>query len=193
MKLAELKNPEKYAGLYVVDFGDHSGVGFTAPEVAELLESESFKGVKVYKIYKAYPDGRMELKGVPAETFELEAGMFFYSADCDAAEKDFKALLDLAIIAAPPGRAKVHLGRCDQSCFVTALIFPAEYNDEFSQWLLDGDYKTEGAVEGGIGATQSYYQQAPEILKRYQLLPNSAYESRTGEELLKSIKLAVQR
>ena len=32
MKLPELKKPDKYVGLYVVDFGDHSGVGFTAAE-----------------------------------------------------------------------------------------------------------------------------------------------------------------
>jgi hypothetical protein len=66
MKLPEVKDSQKYKGLYVVDFGGRCGVGFTADEVAELLESEKFKDVKVYKIYKAYPDGRMELKGVPS-------------------------------------------------------------------------------------------------------------------------------
>ena len=62
MKLPQIKNTDKYVDLYVVDFGDHSGTGFTADEVAELLESEKFKDVKVYRIYKAYPDGKMELK-----------------------------------------------------------------------------------------------------------------------------------
>ncbi len=50
MKLPEIKNPEKYVDLYVVDFGDHSGVGFTGSEVAELLESEKFKDVNPGKI-----------------------------------------------------------------------------------------------------------------------------------------------
>ena len=36
MKLPKLQTPEKYVGLYVFDFGDHAGVGFTADEVAEL-------------------------------------------------------------------------------------------------------------------------------------------------------------
>ncbi len=40
MKLPELEKAEKYVGLYIFDFGDHAGVGFTAEEVAELLESE---------------------------------------------------------------------------------------------------------------------------------------------------------
>ena len=91
MKLPEIKNPDKYVDLYVVDFGDRSGVGFTADEVAQLLESEKFKDVKVYRIYNAYPDGRMELKGVPNEIFQLEAGMFFYEFDETIAQGDFKS------------------------------------------------------------------------------------------------------
>ena len=64
MKLPQIKNSEKYKDLYVVDFGDHSGVGFTADEIAELLESEKYKDIKVYRIYRAYPDGKMELKAI---------------------------------------------------------------------------------------------------------------------------------
>ena len=50
MKLPELEKPEKYVGLYIFDFGDHVGVGFTAGEVAELLESEKYRDGKVYRI-----------------------------------------------------------------------------------------------------------------------------------------------
>jgi len=89
MKLPELQNSRKYVGLYVFDFGEHTGVGFTAEEVAELLESEKYKDGKVYKIHKAYPDGRLELKGVLKETFQLEAGMFFYSSNIDTARCNF--------------------------------------------------------------------------------------------------------
>ena len=40
MKLPEVENAQRYIGLYVVDFGEHCGVGFTAQEGAELLESD---------------------------------------------------------------------------------------------------------------------------------------------------------
>lgn len=193
MKLPKVQNSEKYVGLYVVDFGDHSGTGFTAQEVAELLESERFKHIKVYKIHNAYPDGRMELKGIPSQTFQLEKGMFFYSGDLESAQANFKQLVDLAVKLAPPARAKVHLAKYAEEKFVTALIYPAEYDDEFSRWLIDGGYKTAGAAEGGVEAVQRYYDQRPEILDRHQLFGQSAYVSRTGEELLASVKLAVQR
>jgi hypothetical protein len=193
MKLPELEKPEKYVGLYIFDFGDHTGVGFTAQEVAELLESEKYRDGKVYKIHRAYPDGKLELKGVPRETFELEAGMFFYSSDREDSRRDFKRLVNLAVSTAPPCRAKVHLAETDEDGFVVALIYPSEYDDEVSSWLLAGQYKTAGAAEGGVGAVQSYYDRDAEILDRHQLFGESESTSRTGEELLACVKMAVQR
>ncbi len=193
MRLPKLQKPDKYAGLYIFDFGDHVGVGFTAEEVAELLESERYNNGKVYKIHKAYPDGKLELKGVPTETFQLEAGMFFYSSDLETAGGDFKQLVNLAVKSSPPCRAKVHLAKYSDDKFAVALIYPAEYDDEVSLWLLDGEYKTAGAAEGGVGAVQRYYDNKPEILDRHQLFGKSELISRTGEELLASVKLAVQR
>lgn len=193
MELPKLQNSEKYVGLYIFDFGDHAGVGFTAREVAELLESERYKHGKVYKIHKAYPDGKLELKGVNSETFRLEAGMFFYSTNHQNSVDDFKKLINLAVTKSPPCRAKLHLARYSADKFTVALIYPAEYDDEISSWLLDADYKTAGTAEGGIEAVQRYYDAAPEILKRHQLFGKSAFESRTGDQLLAGIKLAVQR
>lgn len=188
-----LQNSEKYVGLYIFDFADHAGVGFTAEEVAELLESEKYEGCKVYKIHRAYPDGTLELKGVPARTFQLEAGMFFYSNGLESSKSDFIKLVELSGSTSPPCRAKVHLSKYSEDKYVTALIYPAEYDDEFSSWLLDGKYKTTGAVEGGIEAVQRYYDNKPEILDRYQLFAGSENISRTGQELLDGLKLAVQR
>ncbi len=193
MKLPELQKPEKYVGLYIFDFGDHAGVGFTAEEVAELLESEKYKHGKVYKIHRAYPDGKLEIKGVPAQTFQLEAGMFFYSSALETARGDFKKLVSLAVKTAPPCRAKLHLAKYDDDKFAVALIYPAEHDDEVSLWLLDGQYKTSGAAEGGIEAVQRYYDYKPEILDRHQLFGKSESISRTGSELLAGLKLAVQR
>jgi hypothetical protein len=193
MKVPKLQNSEKYTGLYIFDFGDHAGVGFTAEEAAELLESEKYKDCKVYKIHGAYPDGTLELKGVPAQTFQLEGGMFFYSNALESSREEFKKLADLAASTSPPCRAKVHLSKYSDNKYVVALIYPAEYDDEFSSWLLDGRYKTSGAAEGGTEAVQRYYDYKPEILEKHQMFAESKEISRTGRELLEGLKLAVQR
>jgi hypothetical protein len=193
MKLPKLQKPDRYVGLYVVDFGDHAGVGFTAQEVAELFESERYNDCKAYKIHKAYPDGQLELKGARREIFQLEAGMFFYSADSDTARDDYKRLVKLGVETNMPCKAKIHLAKYSEKKFLTALIYPAEYDEEVSAWLLEHSYKTLEAVEGGTGAVSRYYEEKPEILERHQLWSQSTVESRTGEELLTNIKIAVQR
>ncbi|MFA5554128.1 MAG: hypothetical protein WCZ89_03215 [Phycisphaerae bacterium] len=193
MKLPKLQKPDKYTGLYIVDFGEHSGVGFTAEEVAELLESEKFRGCKVYKIHNAYPDGRLELKGVSPQTFQLESGMFFFSGQSDNAKGDFERLVNLAVAKSPPCRAKVHLAKLADDKYAAALIYPAEYDDQISDWLIRADFKTQGPVEAGISAVTSYYDLQPVILERHQLFAETEWQNRTGDELLAATKIAVQR
>jgi hypothetical protein len=135
----------------------------------------------------------MELVGVRREIFELEMGMFFYADNPDTAENDYKRLVDLGIRSAPPARAKVHLAHELDGPIVTALIYPAEYNDEFSRWLLDGNFRTAGTVEGGIEACQRYYRQNLRILRRHQFWNSAAIESFTGQELLEATHRAIVR
>jgi len=193
MKMPVLNNSDRYAGYYVVDFGDHCGVGFTACEVAELLESERFRDIKVYKIHRACPDGQMELKGVRNEVFSLEAGMIFYAGDLEQASGDFKRLGDLAVSVAPPCRAKAQLVRFADGAFATSLIYPAEYDDQFSRWLLDGQYKTAGAAEGGAGAVERYYKAQKEILESRQFFAADSFQQLSGEELLAATRRAAVR
>ena len=119
--------------------------------------------------------------------------MLFYSGDLETATADFKRLVNLAVTSAPPCRAKVHQAKYSEDKFVTAIIYPAEYDDEISSWLLAGRYKTTGAAEGGIQAVQRYYDYNTQILDRHQLFAEYPFQSRTGEELLACLKMAVQR
>jgi hypothetical protein len=193
MKLAQLENPKKYVGLYVIDFGDHSGIGFTAQEVAEILDSEKFKEAKAYKIHRASPDGQLELKGVAKSSFQLEMGIFFYENTQTQSRQDFDKLVSNAVTTAPPCRAKLHIAKYSETKFVTAVIFPAEYNDEISSWLMDARFKTQGPANAGTDAVTQYYNDSPEILDRHQLFGKTELISRTGTELLANIKAAVQR
>ena len=192
MKLAQVSEPERYVGLYVVDFGDHSAVGFNAEEVAELLDSEQYADAKVYRIYRAMPDGTMELRGVAAQTFQKEAGMFFYADDEAAARGDYERLLLWAAKKLPPARCKVHLARWNET-YVTALIYPAEYDDAVSSWLIDGGYKTAGLVQAGSDAVRQYYAHGGEILEQSQLWPQKSIETLRGSELFEAARRAVVR
>ncbi|MCE5185868.1 MAG: hypothetical protein LLF76_07055 [Planctomycetaceae bacterium] len=193
MKLPQTSEPLKYIGLYVVDFGDHSAVGFTAEEVAELLESEEYAGaIKVYRIYRANPDGTMELKGVSAETFQNESGMFFWADDEETARGDYDRLLLWAARELPPARCKVRLSHAGDR-FITALIYPAEHEDVFSSWLIAGQYRTSGQVQAGPDSVTRYYQAPGRILDQSQLWPAQSIEYLRGSELLDAAKRAFVR
>jgi hypothetical protein len=192
MKLPEIKEADKYTGLYVVDFGDRCGVGFAAEEIAELLESEQFSDVQVYKVHRANPDGTMELKGIKKETFQLEAGMFFYAKDAETAQGDYQRLMAWSDKQLPPARCKAHLANNEDS-YVTALIYPAEFDDAFSKWLLDGNYRTTGQVEGGTRAAQRYYVANWDVIDRKQLWPASSIEHLQGEALMEATNRAIVR
>lgn len=193
MKVPQIKHADRYVGLYIVDFGDHCSTGYTAEEVAELLETQTSDTMQVYKIHNAYPDGRMELTAVRSELFQMESGMFFYALDLQTARDDFERLCTLAESLCPPARAKAHLSSDNNGGFVTALIYPAEYDDQFSRWLLDGGYRTAGAAEGGTGAVSGYYDSPWNILEKKQLWSVQAVNLLKGQTLRRATRKAMVR
>jgi hypothetical protein len=197
MRLPTLEHPERYCGLYVFDFGEWTAVGYTADEIATLLESEQYRSGRIYKIARAMPDGYMELRGVAPERFQLESGLFFTRETLDAARRDFAELCHLAEQTPPPCRAFVHLADRGQvgglPAYVTALIYPAEYEEEVAAWLLTVGYSGGDLAEGGISHVTDYYAQEKRILERQQLWSRAAIPSRCREELLRTVRRVVQR
>ncbi len=194
MRLPELDSPESYQGLYVFDFGDHVAVGYTADEIAVLVESQRFAEGKIYRIHRALPDGTMELQGVPPQRFQCEQGLFFLRVGEQQARLDFDTLDRLAAADPPPCRMKAHLARLTgpQARLVTAIIYPAEFDPDVSDWLTRLDYRGGDTVEGGISAVTDYYAAAPRVIDRRQWWPARSL-SRPADEVLATTHLALQR
>ena len=197
MKLPTVAQPQRYRGLYVYDFGAWVALGYTAEEVAVLLESEAHRDGKVYKIVRATPDGTLELRGVAVERFQVESGMFFNRYELAPARVDFAELRRLAEIQGAPCRAFVHLadrGSAEGTFrYVTALIYPAESEDEMAAWLSAAGYAGGDLAEGGPSHVADFYAATKTILDRQQLWSQPAIPSRSMDEVLRTIRLAVQR
>ncbi len=197
MNLPPLDEPRRYRGLYVFDFGEWSAVGYTAEEIAVLLETEQYRHGQVYKIHRAYPDGHLELRGVSAERFRLESGIFFYRADAQQARRDFDQLRDAAHRTPPPCRTVAHLAEraepSEAARFVTALIFSAEFEDEIGHWLSAILFEGGDLAEGGSSHVSNYYAEEKEVIERCQLWSRPAIPSRPAEEVLANVRCAVQR
>jgi hypothetical protein len=194
MKLPELESPDKYAGLYVFDFGDQTAVGYTADEIAVLVESDKYKDGKIYRIHRAMPDGTMELQGVSRETFLKEDGLLFYRETDDAARGDFDDLIRQAEETPPPCRVKVHLAAISKGTYphLVAVIFPAECTHDMAAWLERISYEGGDFVEGGPSLVTDYYAARAVVSERRQFWPADS-DSRPAEEVLATTHLAVQR
>lgn len=194
MQMPELNSKTDYEGLYIFDFGDSVAVGYTAKEIAILLESEEYSDGKVYKITKFDKDGRAYLKGISSELFQLENGFFFCSQNSEDAKRDFEELCQLAEEKPPPNTCKIHLSKLNYSpmfSHVVALIFPAEYEDDISDWLIKIDYKGGESVDCGISHVTNYYDNST-VSDARQFFVQDA-ESRTYEQVMESIREAIQR
>jgi hypothetical protein len=197
MILPHLDNPQRFRGLYIYDFGEWTAVGYTAEEIAILLEHERYRGGKIYKICRTSPDGQMELRGVSPQRFKLESGMFFSRSELEPARADFEALRAAAEKTPPPCRAFLHLvERSTESGpyrYLTALVFPAEHESEIGDWLTEVGFYGGDIAEGGVSHVTNYYGEQRTILERQDLWSHPAIPSRSRDEVLATVRHAVQR
>lgn len=197
MKLPALDAAERYRGLYVVDFGEWTAVGYTADEVATLFESEQFRGGKAYRIHRAWPDGRMELIGIPRERFQLESAMLFWRGAAETAAADFETIRTAAATTPPPCRAFLHLADWGVDAgagrYVSALVFPAEYEADIGAWLSQIECAAGDIVEGGVSAATTYHAAEKRILRREQFHAPAGHASRSAADVFASVRRAVQR
>ena len=201
MKLPKLDPSKDYAGLYVVDFstaaegGDAVGVGYTAEEVATLLESERYREANVYKVHRVHADGTVDLKGMSRTRFESESAFVFCSRDAERARDDFNALVALAVAHPLPCRARLlwgGLGYQPAFPYVAALVYPAEYEDEVSQWLIEHDVQAGETVDAGISHATRVLENL-QVRGTAQLAHRAARESRTFDQLRKAVGETFQR
>ncbi len=196
MKLPAVDNPPRYQGLYLFDFGEWTSLGYTADEIAVLLEDPQYAEGRVYKVHAASPDGQFSLRGVSRERFSQESGMMFYRAERADAERDMADLEALAEENLPPARAFAHLADRGEAAgparYVLGLIYPAEHDDEFGRWLLDADYQGGDFVEGGPSVVSNYYDDQPRVLRRAQLWSRHG-EPRSAEMIRATVRQAAQR
>ena len=193
MKLPQLNNSEKYVGLYVIDFGDHSATGYTGQEVAILLESERYSRVKVYKIAGASPDGSLELQGITNDRFRLESGMFFHCLTEDSAKSDFDLLAAYGDDHNPPCNVKLQLTQDGRGHNIIAMVYPAEYEDQIGYWMLGSGYKGKGPVDAGVSQVESFYSSDYAVVESKQLVAGGSIPARSLEELTKTTTCEIQR
>lgn len=194
MKIPPLDEPARYVGLYIVDFGSHVSVGYTAAEVTMLLDSEQYRDSDVYRIRRALPDGGLELEGVARADFTAEDILLFSRTTAATARADFDRLRELGAATPPPCRVRVHLAELPGTPLphVTAALFPAESTGDIGRWMNAVGFEGGDRVYGGQEEARAYYAARPQRVEEVELWP-AASAARSYAEVMNSTQYAVQR
>lgn len=194
MKIPHISDPARYTGLYLVDFGDHVSVGYTAREVSFLREDDRFKNARVYQIHRVQPDGGLDLRGVTEPDFGTQEAMLFFRKDPAEASRDFDTLIALAARTPPPCAVAVELASLHGSGeTVTVVRYPAESSTALGAWLNHIGFSGGDRVGGGRSAANDYRNADKDVLAARQLFPPPDRTSRSLDEVLSSTHVPLQR
>jgi len=194
LKLPKLDDPKCYEGLYIFDFGQAVSVGYTAAEIDILLQEDRYRSGKVYRIYRAHDDGRLEIVGVDKDVACRQSGMVFRFDTIRSARQAFDRLRQVARQANPPCDCQVQLARYGDLHlpYCVAMIYPAQFEDQVGRWMLEIDFRAGQQVQGGA-AVIAIYRLTAKVQDSFELTGPVDRISRSKQQVLESVNLPVQR
>ena len=189
MKIPPLQQPERYAGSYLLDLGDRVCVGYTADEVAVLLETEECRSATAYLIHRVDERGNVELVGVSTKDVVRRDILIFAFDSPDAARTAFSCLRRLAAKTPAPCPCSMELTDFDgvEPSHVISLTFPQAASGQLSAWLERNEFDAGDRVFGGPQTLSQYQAAAPTPIAQCLLATTFDHKSRSREELLASL------
>ncbi len=191
-KLPRLSQPKRYEGLYIFDFGSHVSVGYTLKEVQYLLSDERFKGGKAYKIYRAYPDGKLELVGISKSQIESMYNMIFWFDELHLVENAYNELVNNSSQYLGLEEFAILVYKTANNRYILVLSYPAGSDNSISDWLIRINFVKGKLVE--VAKRLDTNVNIIETLFEKTIHPSkSALKSRSREEVLSSTDRIYQR
>lgn len=193
--LPRIPYPERYAGLYVYDFGDHVSVGYTALEIRYLRESAAHRHGAAYEIYRVAENGSIELRGATDQRLTVHEAMCFLRHEGADARRDYDALLAAARHTPLPCAAEMRLARVYDfdPPNVTALLYAASASGAISSWLTQAAVAAGDLVVGGIEAHRTVVASGGMQIAACELPTTFDLTDRTAEEVLRQVREPLQR
>lgn len=195
LQLPPLRDAQRYAGLYVVQFAHGVSVGYTADEVATLLREPEHAGIGIFRIHRVDEAGCVELMGVSvAELGGLEA-MIFASAEAEHARRDLRTLQQLAEERPLPIGVRAEL--IDLIDYdpphAVCLLYTRPASTMVSNWLLASGFAGGDQVFGGSEAEFIRQSAAGEPIASVLLKADLRHAPRGREDILASTHEPLQR
>jgi hypothetical protein len=194
-KLPALSDPVRYAGLYIFDFGDHVSVGYTAEEIEYLLADPKYADGAVYKIYRAHPDGTLEIRSIEPLAWGSWTGMVFRFANRKSANEGFEHFKKISSNIQPPEDFEIILVELKGEDWPFAIVmrYKQEFEDELARWMIEIDYALGHDVEGGRSSVDEVLKIGTEVLREQIGAVNDFRRSRSRAEVQESVDRDIQR
>ena len=195
LQLPPIHNPQRYAGLYVYDFGTHVCVGYTAAEIQILREAEAHRDGTAYEIYRVSESGAIELRGVRDELLSEREAVCLLRADGVDARRDYDTLRKAG--ERHPVACVVELQLAKLYAFdpphVTALCYPAPATSHVAGWLLTHVPDAGDRVLCGIDLHAQLAASDGVRIDSCSITTEPGFGDRSPEEVLATIDKAIQR
>lgn len=194
MRLPLVSDPQRYRGLYAIDFGAWTALGFTGEEVAWLLASDEHAEALAYRVERVDGDGRMELRGVSRTSLAGSAMMLFASVDSDKAFADFQALQQAARAQPPPHAIEIALlDLPGENPHAVSLRYALHAESLVAAWLTETGFAGGDVVTGGDRARQQVAQADAAPVATAVLAADVAFQTRSPNDILANIRNPLQR
>lgn len=195
MKLPPLREPLRYTGLFIYDFGDRVSVGYTAGEVAVLRGSAAHADGTAYLVVRASEDGSLDLRGVDPDQLLVREAFVCLRDTAGAATADFDWLRKAAQASPVPAPVELLLARVYalDPPHAVALLYPQPCAGPVYSWLARTGF--DGGPSARCDRATSAAVESPEAVRiATELLPGLLdYRDRPEQEVLAAVGYAVQR
>jgi len=195
LHIPHVREPDRYVGLCVFDFGAHVSIGYTAGEIRILQSHKSYASGRAYEIYRVTENGGFELRGVSvSQVGAMEALCFLYRQG-QAARMQYQWLCETARDEPISCETRIHLARLDdfEPPDVVALAYLGVVSNVVAAWLERVGFSEADNVIAGADAYESVRRGVGARHASGFLRSLWAYRDRSREELLATVDLAVQR
>lgn len=195
MILPAIPHAERYAGLFIYDFGTHVSVGYTAQEIRILRESKRHRNGTAYQIYRVADNGTIELRGVLDERLTAREAVCFLRHVGASARNDYDTLRAAAEQSPVPCAVGLCLARLHAFTppDLTALLYPAPASAVVAAWLERVGFQGGDQVVGGIDVHAAVSTSDGIRIAACNLPTMLAYEDRPSEEVFRTIHEPLQR
>ncbi|MFQ5463385.1 MAG: hypothetical protein ACE5E5_12270 [Phycisphaerae bacterium] len=196
LHIPHVREPDRYVGLCVFDFGAHVSIGYTAGEIRVLQSQQTYASGQAYEIYRVTETGGFELRGVSVSQVGAMEALCFLYGQREAARAQYEWLCETARGEPISCETRIHLARLDdfEPPDVVALAYLGVVSNVVAAWLERVGFSpaADDVIAGG-DAYESVRRGAGQRRASGFLASRWDYRDRSREELLASVDLAVQR